>query len=167
MHRFQNCLTPEPVHPAVLAFLRARVKSSCEIADKHLADQPFVLGKAPSIVDFSMAGYIYYPATETGFDIATEYPVIDAWGRRLAALPGWKPPYEMMPVGTSPPVRRPRQRQPFSTGRDSCCQTSASSQVLVNPAISVSSAGLFASWMRDLDGSLAALKASPSAGCHL
>jgi glutathione S-transferase len=107
MHRFQNCLTPEPVHPAVLAFLRARVQSSCEIADKHLADRPFVLGEAPTIVDFSMAGYIYYPATETGFDIAAEYPAIDAWRRRLAALPGWKPPYEMMPVGTSPPVRTP------------------------------------------------------------
>jgi glutathione S-transferase len=44
------------------------------------------------------------PPRKTGFDLA-EYPAIDAWRRRVAALPGWKPPYEMMPVGTFPPVR--------------------------------------------------------------
>jgi glutathione S-transferase len=107
MHRFQNCLTPQPVHPAVLAFLRSRVESSFAIADKHLAARPFMLGDGPTIVDFSFAGYVYYPAAETGFDLAAEYPAIDAWRRRIAALQGWKPPYELMPVGTSPPVRAP------------------------------------------------------------
>ena len=89
----------------MLAFLRSRVESSFSIADKHLGDRAFMLGEAPTIVDFSLAGYVYYPAAETGFDIAAEYPAIDAWRRRVAALPGWKPPYEMMPVGTFPPVR--------------------------------------------------------------
>jgi glutathione S-transferase len=105
MHRFQNCLTPRAVDPAVMAFLRSRVESTFAIADKHLTERPFVLGETPTIVDFSMAGYVYYPAAETGFDIAAEYPAIDAWRRRVASMPGWKPPYEMMPVGTSPPVR--------------------------------------------------------------
>jgi glutathione S-transferase len=104
MHRFQNSLTPEPVHPAVLAFLRSRVESSFAVADKHLGTRAFMLGERPTIVDFSLAGYVYYPAAETGFDLA-EYPSIDAWRRRVAALAGWKPPYEMMPVGTSPAVR--------------------------------------------------------------
>jgi glutathione S-transferase len=105
MHRFQNCLTPHSVDPAILAFLRARVEAGFAIADKHLSRHPFVLGDRPTIVDFSMAGYVYYPAAETGFDIAASYLAIDAWRRRIAALPGWKPPYEMMPVGTNPPVR--------------------------------------------------------------
>ena len=105
MHRFQNCFTPRAVDPAVLAFLRSRVESTFAIADKHLTDRPFVVGERPTIVDFSMAGYVYYPAAETGFDIAAQFPAIDAWRRRVAALPGWKPPYEMMPVGASPPVR--------------------------------------------------------------
>jgi glutathione S-transferase len=105
MHRFQNSLTPEPAHPAVLAFLRSRVESSFSIADNHLAARPFMLGERPTIVDFSFAGYVYYPAAETGFDLAAEYPSIDAWRRRVAALAGWKPPYQMMPVGTWPPVR--------------------------------------------------------------
>src|SRR3954453_5131344 len=107
MQRFQNCLTPEPAHPAVLAFLRSRVESSFAIVEKHLRARAFMLGDSPTIVDFSFAGYVYYPAAETGFDIAAEYPSIDAWRRRVAALPGWKPPYELMPVGSSPPVRAP------------------------------------------------------------
>jgi glutathione S-transferase len=105
MHRFQNCLTPEPVHPAILGFLRTRVEASHAIADKHLSDRPFMLGEAPTIVDFSMAGYVYYPPEETGFDIATAFPALHAWRQRLAALPGWKAPYELMPVGSPLPVR--------------------------------------------------------------
>ena len=105
MHRFQNSLTPEPVHPAILSFLRARVESTFAIVEKHLTDRPFVLGERPTIVDFSMAGYVYYPPEETGFDVAAGFPALQAWRQRLAALPGWKPPYELMPVGTSPPVR--------------------------------------------------------------
>jgi glutathione S-transferase len=105
MHRFQRCLTPQPVHESVLAFLRPRVEAGFAIVDQHLTGRPFILGDRPTIVDFSMAGYIYYPPEETGFDITTSFPAIDAWRKRIAALPGWKPPYEMMPVGVSPPVR--------------------------------------------------------------
>jgi len=44
-------------------------------------------------------------AEETGFDLASAFPAIDAWRERVANLPGWKPPYEMMPVGNSMPLR--------------------------------------------------------------
>jgi glutathione S-transferase len=64
MHRFQNSLTAEPVHPAILSFLRSRVEASFAIVDKHLMDRPFVLGDRPTVVDFSMAGYVYYPPEE-------------------------------------------------------------------------------------------------------
>jgi glutathione S-transferase len=104
MHRFQHSLTPQPADPAVLAYLRARTESSLAIAEQHLATRAFVLGDKPTIVDFSFAGYVFYPAAETGFNLAA-YPSIDGWRARVAALPGWKPPYELMPVGTSPPVR--------------------------------------------------------------
>lgn len=105
MHRFQRCFTPQPVHGSVLAFLKSRVEASFAIAEKHLEARAFMLGDEPTIVDFSMAGYVYYSPKETGFDIATAYPAIDAWRTRIAALPGWKPPYEMMPVGSALPVR--------------------------------------------------------------
>ena len=105
MHRVQNCFTLQAADPAVLAFLRSRVESTFLIVENHLADRPFVLGERPTIADFSMAGYVYYPAAETGFDIAAQFPSIDAWRRRVAALSGWRPPYELMPVGSSLPRR--------------------------------------------------------------
>jgi glutathione S-transferase len=105
-HRILLSMMPEPAHPATLAYLRSRVDSAFSIVDKHLADRPFILGERPTIVDFSLAGYIYYPIKETGIDVAA-YPALDLWRRRLGALPGWQPPYEMMPVGSSMPVRRP------------------------------------------------------------
>jgi glutathione S-transferase len=100
IHRFQKSFMPEPAHPAVLAFMRTRAESSFAIVEKHLAGRDFMLGERPTIADFSLAGYIYYPPEETGFDIAADYPAIDAWRNRLAAMKGWKPPYEMMPVGS-------------------------------------------------------------------
>jgi glutathione S-transferase len=99
-------MTPEPSPPAVLAYMRARAESALSIVDKHLADRRFMLADRPTIVDFSLVGYLYYPTEETGFDLAASYPGIDAWRRRVASLPGWKPPYEMMPVGRSLPVHR-------------------------------------------------------------
>jgi glutathione S-transferase len=105
MHRFQNSFTPEPAHPAILSLLRKRVEGSFEIADKHLTNRAFILGDRPTIADFSMAGYVYYPPEETGFDIAADFPALHAWRQRLASLPGWKPPYELMPVGSDLPLR--------------------------------------------------------------
>jgi len=49
---------------------------------------------------------VFYPAEETGFDITTEYPAIHAWRSRIAAMKGFVPPYELMPVGSSLPVRK-------------------------------------------------------------
>ena len=65
-----------------------------------------MLGDRPTIVDFSLAGYVFYPPAETGFDIEAGFPALHAWRQRLAALPGFVPPYELMNVGNSVmPVR--------------------------------------------------------------
>jgi glutathione S-transferase len=105
-HRILHSMTPEPAHPAVLAYMRLRVESALSIVERHLVDRRFMLGERPTIVDFSLLGYLYYPAEETGFDLAAAFPAIDAWRQRVSALAGWKLPYEMMPVGNSLPVRR-------------------------------------------------------------
>ena len=105
-HRILYSATPEPSHPAVLAYMKARAENAFSVVDKHLAGRHFMLGDRPTIVDFSMLGYLYYPPAETGFDLAAAFPAIDAWRQRVAAMAGWKPPYEMMPVGNSLPLRR-------------------------------------------------------------
>jgi glutathione S-transferase len=83
--------------PAVLEFLRGRALGAFGIVDKHLAKQPFLLGAQPTIADFSLAGYQYYEE-ETGID-RNDFPHLLAWTRRIAQLPGWKHPYELMPRG--------------------------------------------------------------------
>jgi glutathione S-transferase len=81
----------------VTAFLRGRAIGAWSIVEKHLATQPFLVGRDPTIADFSLAGYVYY-TEETGIDRAA-FPRINAWADRLAALPGWKHPYDLMPAG--------------------------------------------------------------------
>ncbi len=105
-YRMQYSLLPQPPHPSVLAFLKPRVDGAFSIVERHLAGRAFMLGDRPTIVDFSIAGYLYYPTEETDFDLEAAYPAIHAWRERVAALPGWKPPYEMMPVGVSLNAKR-------------------------------------------------------------
>ena len=104
-YRIQYSMTPQPPHPAVLSLLKARVEGAFSIVEKHLMDRLFLLGDRPTVVDFSMAGYVFYPPEETGFDLEESFPAIHAWRQRLSYLPGWKPPYQMMPIGVSLPLR--------------------------------------------------------------
>jgi len=81
--------------PAVLEFLRGRVKGGLGILDTHLGGQPWVIGAKPSTADFSICGYLFWP-DEFGVSWQ-DYPKIGAWLERLRALPGWVHPYELMP----------------------------------------------------------------------
>ncbi len=81
----------------VTEFLRGRALGAYGIVEKHLATQPFLVGGRPTIADFSLAGYVYY-TEETGIDRAG-FPRINAWAERIAALPGWKHPHDLMPGG--------------------------------------------------------------------
>lgn len=78
----------------VTEFLRGRAETAFGLVDRHLASQPFLVGEDPTIADLSLAGYVYYPE-ETGISWSA-YPNIEAWKRRIAALPGWAGPYELM-----------------------------------------------------------------------
>jgi glutathione S-transferase len=95
-YRFLKNFAPAP-SPAGEAFLLNRLGISLPIVDKRLAKSPYLLGSRPTIADVSLAGYLYYPAEEFGFDIAKDHPHIGAWMDRIKALPGWKHPYELMP----------------------------------------------------------------------
>jgi len=83
--------------PAVHEFLEGRIAGALGIVAKHLGSQPFIVGDRPTIADFSLCGYLFFPVEEFGFDIAAEHPAIGAWLGRIRALPGWVHPYELMP----------------------------------------------------------------------
>lgn len=96
-YRFLRSFAATPPDPAVLAFLKGRIDGTLGIVNEHLSRTPYVIGDAPTIVDFSMAGYMYYPIEEHGFDFERTHVNIYTWTQRLKALPGWKDPYALLP----------------------------------------------------------------------
>jgi glutathione S-transferase len=86
-----------------LDFLRKRADGALAIVEKHLTSRNYLVGYEPTIADVSLLGYLYFPGDETGYDIPVGRPQIYAWTRRVASLPGWKPPYELL--ADSEPVR--------------------------------------------------------------
>ena len=104
-YRFLKALSPQAPDPAVMAFLKGRFEGAAAIVDQHLARSQFMAGDKPTIADFSVAGYVYYPVEEHGYDWAKTHPNLAAWTERLRALPGWKNPYALMPGERIKPVR--------------------------------------------------------------
>jgi glutathione S-transferase len=104
-YRFMKALAPQAPDPGVLAFLKGRLDGAAGILDKHLATSKFLVGDTPTIADFSVIGYVYFPVEEHGYDWAKTHPNIHAWSQRLRGLPGWKDPYELMPGERIKPLR--------------------------------------------------------------
>jgi glutathione S-transferase len=96
-YRFLRCFARPPGDPIVINFLKMRIDGSLGILDKHLADRLYILGDKPTIADFSLVGYLYYPAEELGFDVGQEHQNIAVWLDRIKALPKWGHPYDLMP----------------------------------------------------------------------
>lgn len=96
-YRFMKAFGPVAPDPAVMAWLRARMDAAFAIVDKHLAVREWMVGGAPTIADFSLCGYLFYPPEESGYEVAGRYPHIEAWLARLRGLPGWASPYDVLP----------------------------------------------------------------------
>ena len=102
-YRFLKNFAKPAGDPAVLAFFKGRIDGNLGIINKRLEGRKFMLGDRPTIADVSLAGYLYYPPEEFGFDIGKDHPAIDAWRERMKALPGWAHPYDIMPGHPIPP----------------------------------------------------------------
>ncbi|MFT0519695.1 MULTISPECIES: glutathione S-transferase family protein [Pseudomonas] len=94
MLRFLFCLK-KTGETDVTRFLRDRATAAYKIVDAHLAKTPFMVGGRLTIADLSLAGYVFMPE-DTGIDLAA-FSHIEAWKKRIQQVPGWKPPYELMP----------------------------------------------------------------------
>lgn len=79
----------------VIGFLTMRLASALKVLDAVLSRRDWLVGDGPTAADLSNCGYLYYPEPFS-FDRA-DYPAVDAWLDRIAALPGWKAPYDLMP----------------------------------------------------------------------
>ncbi|MBA4352215.1 MAG: glutathione S-transferase [Rhodobacter sp.] len=98
--RFLSNFLPAEKRPeGVIPFLQGRLKAAYTVLNDHLAGRTWMVGDAPTIADLSCCGYLYYPEPY-GFD-RKDWPHIDRWLDGIAALPGWKHPYDMMPGNPS------------------------------------------------------------------
>ncbi|MET3843564.1 glutathione S-transferase family protein [Bradyrhizobium sp. OAE829] len=95
-YRFMRTFIPSG-DPAVLKYYRKRLDDYLGILETHLQQSAFAIGARPSIADISMMAYLHYPGDETGYDFAVSHPAISAWLGRMAALPGWKSAYDLLP----------------------------------------------------------------------
>jgi glutathione S-transferase len=95
-HRYLRSFT-ENADPVVISFLRSRIDSCFAVVEKRLGTCAFIVGERPTIADLSMVGYLYYPESETGYDLPASHPNIARWLERVAGLPGWQPPYQLLP----------------------------------------------------------------------
>jgi glutathione S-transferase len=95
-YRFMRSFTPKP-NPQVLTHFRRRLDDFLGILETHAASSAFAAGDKPTVADFSMMAYLHFPADETGYDFAATHPAIRAWLDRIAALPGWKSAYDLLP----------------------------------------------------------------------
>jgi glutathione S-transferase len=104
-YRFMKSFLPTAPAPDVIAFLKGRFDNALKIVDKHLGQSKFMVGDKPTIADFSLAGYMFFPAEESGYEWAAVAPNLNAWIGRMRDLPGWKDPYELMPGKRIKPLR--------------------------------------------------------------
>jgi glutathione S-transferase len=95
-YRFLRAFTSSP-DPKVLAFLSARLNDFLGIVENHLHDRAFVVGDRPTVADLSMIAYLSFPKEESGYDLAASHPSIQAWRERIASLPHWRAPYDLLP----------------------------------------------------------------------
>ncbi|MEO9864513.1 MAG: glutathione S-transferase family protein [Yoonia sp.] len=94
--RFLMNFMPEDRRNAdVIAFQAARLKSALKVVETQLGRTAWLAADDITIADIAVAGYLFYPEPFT-FD-RKDYPNIDRWMDAIAAQPGWKHPYDLMP----------------------------------------------------------------------
>jgi glutathione S-transferase len=100
--RYQTKFLPDDQRqPEVMDFLTRRSATALGILDRHLFNRAWIAADHLTTADLSCVGYLYYDH-EFPHDLAT-FPNVDRWRQAIAALPGWKHPYDLMPGYPIPP----------------------------------------------------------------
>ena len=95
-YRYRRAFTASP-DSNVQTYMQGRLDDFLGIVERSVAEQPFIVADQPTVADLSMCGYLMFPPDEAGYDIPARFPAVAAWLDRIAALPGWQPPYDLLP----------------------------------------------------------------------
>jgi len=83
------------VDPAVMDYFRPLAEAALGFVDQSLTGRDWLVGDACSIADIGCWGRMVFMA-EGGIDIV-RWPRLEAWSKRLKALPGFALPYDLIP----------------------------------------------------------------------
>jgi len=82
--------------PEILDMCAAEAASALKVLDRHLAGRNWIVGEGVTIADIDIYGVLVY-ADDAEIDLAP-YANIAAWMKRVEALPGFKPPLDLLPL---------------------------------------------------------------------
>jgi glutathione S-transferase len=96
-YRFMKSFGQTSPDPVVMSWLKGRIDAAFGIVDLHLNSRQFIVGEAPTIADFSMCGYLFFPDEESGCRVRERFPNISRWLDRVSSIDGWADPYDILP----------------------------------------------------------------------
>lgn len=80
-------------------FMQGRMVQAIKTLNRHLDGRDWTVGSRPTIADISMIGYLYWPDHyNVNWD---DYPNVKIWLERIANLPNYKTPEDILPTGPS------------------------------------------------------------------
>lgn len=91
---FERFAKPDP---AVLDYMRKTADMVLGQFNALLEGKRFLVGERPTIADIGVFAAVAHMA-EAKFEL-TDYPNVKSWWDRIAALPGFKLPYDLLPKG--------------------------------------------------------------------
>jgi len=83
------------VDPAIVEHFRGPAQAALDFIDAALRGRDWLVGESCTIADIGCWGRMVFMA-EGGFDIS-RWPALQAWSARLAAMPGFALPYDLIP----------------------------------------------------------------------
>ena len=84
-----------PVPPEVIAEYTPRAEAALSFVDNRVKDREWLVGARCTIADIGCWGRMVFMA-EGGFQIE-RWPYLQAWAKRIQAMPGFALPYDLIP----------------------------------------------------------------------
>lgn len=80
--------------PEIVDWLSRRALADLGRLNEEFSERKFLLGDFPTVADIACCGYLYW-LDQAELD-RNAWPAVSRWLDDIAALPGWKAPYDLM-----------------------------------------------------------------------